>query len=108
MRHRWGFCKGLRLPEKLAAFVLSPNKGQPNTVNKDTQQHIDVINHQPWRRMMKPDVLIRQAALCLLLLFLGAWLFNHFPYPLAGIALALAYPLFLIYQYAKKVRKDEN
>lgn len=56
---------------------------------------------------MKPEVLIRRAALCALLFFLGVWLFNHFSYPLAGIAVAVAYPLFLIYQYAKKASKHE-
>lgn len=57
---------------------------------------------------MKPEVLVRRAALCVLLFFSGVWLFNHFSYPLAGIAVAVAYPLFLIYQYIKKVSKHEN
>lgn len=57
---------------------------------------------------MKPDALIRNTILCLVLFFLGVWLFNHFPYPLAGIAVAVAYPVFLIYQYAKKASKNEE
>lgn len=39
--------------------------------------------------------------LCIALFLFGIWVFNHFPFPAAGIIVAFAYPLFLLFQYLK-------
>ncbi|WP_156956573.1 hypothetical protein [Stenoxybacter acetivorans] len=33
---------------------------------------------------------------CLLLFFIGMWVFNHFTYPLAGVLVALALPFYYL------------
>ena len=40
-----------------------------------------------------------QAFIALLLLWLGGWVFNHTPWPFAGIVIAAAYPLFLVVDF---------
>lgn len=44
---------------------------------------------------------VLNVVLCIVLFLLGVWVFNHFPFPMAGIIIAFAYPLFLLFQYMK-------
>lgn len=52
---------------------------------------------------MKPfDFFAIKLLICAVLFFAGAWVFNHFAYPFAGIVMACAYPCVLIYQTLRK------
>lgn len=51
------------------------------------------------------DKILFKSAVCLLLLWLGGWLFNHFPYPIAGIVVAAAYPAVLLRNFFIKKGK---
>lgn len=44
---------------------------------------------------------VLNVVLCIVLFLFGVWTFNHFPFPAAGIIVAFAYPLFLLFKYIK-------
>lgn len=48
------------------------------------------------------DKIFLNSVLIILLFCIGAWLFNHFPYPIIGIIVCVAYPIYLVRKFVMK------
>lgn len=49
--------------------------------------------------MQKFDTVFLNVIITLLFFGIGVWLFNHFPLPIVGVIIAIAYPIYLIRKY---------